>query len=184
MIAYIIIFHLVGVILGAGGAVLSDAMFFSSIRDRKLTKTELRFMRMGSHFVWAGLAILVTTGTIIFSSNPEFYMASTKFLAKVTIVSLIILNGIFIHIWHIPRFRRHAGHHLPSSDEFMRARPYLMVSGALSTTSWIWAFVLGSLSSLPFSYSLIMTAYGANLIFAGVVALLLMNHLIPHHRHT
>ncbi|MBI1833913.1 MAG: hypothetical protein HYR90_03740 [Candidatus Andersenbacteria bacterium] len=120
MIAYIIIFHLVGVILGAGGAVLSDAMFFSSIRDRKLTKTELRFMRMGSHFVWAGLAILVTTGTIIFSSNPEFYMASTKFLAKVTIVSLIIL----------------------------------------------------------------MTAYGANLIFAGVVALLLMNHLIPHHRHT
>jgi len=50
------IFHIFGAIIGAGGAYVSDAMFFASIKDEVISKVELRFMKIGSTFVWVGLS--------------------------------------------------------------------------------------------------------------------------------
>jgi hypothetical protein len=38
---------------------MSDAMFFTSMKDVKIEKMEIRFMRLGSIMVWLGLGILV-----------------------------------------------------------------------------------------------------------------------------
>lgn len=174
----LLIGHLIGVAVGAGGAYTSDMMFFSSAKDGKISKTELRFLQIGSKMVWIGLLILFISGAGLFALDPAGYMASTKFQAKATIVLIIFLNGLVFHFAHLDRIKRHVGEHFPSSDEFMRKRPILLASGAVSFVSWTSALILGKLSGLPFSYSEIMLSY------LGMVAVAVAGSLILFRRAT
>jgi uncharacterized membrane protein len=147
------IFHILGAVIGAGGAYLSDAIFLSSTQDKTINKTEFRFMKLGSIFVWSGLVLLILSGALLFSTNPEGYLASSKFLLKMFIVLIIFINGIFFHIFHFPKIYRHVNHHYPSSDEFMRNKKFLIISGVISITSWTFALVLGVLRSIPITFA-------------------------------
>lgn len=170
------IFHLFGVAIGAGGAYMSDIMFFSSIKDEKISATEMRFLKMASKFVWFGIAVLVLSGIGLFFTDMDAYLESSKFLAKVTIVTIIAINGIVFHGMHLPRIERHVGHHFPSSDEFMRHRPLLLVSGAVSFVSWTSVVILGALRSLPFDYLEILGFYLVIVTVAAFGALFIFKH--------
>jgi len=174
----LIIIHIFGIAAGAGGAFVSDAMFFLSVQDRIFTKVELTFMRLGSRMVWAGLTVLILSGIGLFSLAPEAYLSSSKFLAKITIVVIIIVNGIVFHLSHIPRFHRHAERHFPSSEEFVRHSGLLMASGAISVTSWGSAIILGALRGVPYSYVTIMLAYTVVLSIAVAIALLVRKRVL------
>lgn len=174
----LIMLHLFGVALGAGGAYLSDMMFFSSVKDKVISGTELRFLTIGSRAVWIGLAFLVVSGTGLFLTDIEGYMASSKFLAKMSIVGIIILNGIIFHMSHLPRMKRHTGQHFPSSDEFVRHRPLLAASGAVSLVSWTSALILGGLKMVPYSYGAIMAVYATGVVLAAVVAVIVIRRII------
>lgn len=169
--------HVFGVIIGAGGAFSSDLIFFSSVRDESISRTEARFMRLGSMMVWAGLILIILSGFWIFFHDPDFYLVSSKFLAKMTIVGILTVNGIFFHLIHLPRIHRHVGAHFPSSDEFSRKSVFLMMSGALSMVSWASAIILGSLRTIPYTYFEIMTVYGT-LVFCAVFGALLLRKKI------
>lgn len=153
------ILHIFGAVLGAGGAYLGDAIFFSSVKDKTISKDEFRFMKLSSYFVWAGLILSIISGILLFMTNPDFYLASDKFLIKTLIVGIIFVNGIFFHIFHFPRIYRHISHHYPSSDEFMRKKKFLVISGVISITSWTAAVALGSLRSIPISFSEALITY-------------------------
>ncbi|MDP3900785.1 MAG: hypothetical protein Q8Q38_00365 [bacterium] len=174
------IFHILGVAVGAGGAFLSDAMFFSSVKDERISRTEMRFLFLGGKMVWIGIAILLVSGLFLVFENPQRYLASSKFLAKMTIVAVIILNGAVFHLHHIPRLYRHAGHHFPSSDEFMRKAPFLLGSGVVSVVSWVSALVLGASHKLPYGYFTIMAGYLVILALALVISQLLKKRIIAH----
>lgn len=174
--------HLLGVALGAGGAFVSDFLFASSIKDKSFSRTEIRFLNLGGKIVWLGLITLVISGIGLFSLDPAKYLESSKFLAKMAIVAIITLNGIVFHLSHIPRIIRHAGEHFPSSDEFIRKRHLLLISGAISGTSWISALILGSLRTIPYSFGTIMSIYVVVVSTAILVALLLRQRMLPHHR--
>ncbi|MEX2033131.1 MAG: hypothetical protein WD889_01035 [Candidatus Colwellbacteria bacterium] len=176
------IFHLLGVAFGVGGAFASDSMFLKSLKDLKISKTEMSFLQMGSVMVWLGLVILIISGALLFSLDSERYLNSAKFLAKMTIVGIILLNGLFLHVNLIPRLRRHIEGHLPSSDEFMRKRPYLFTSGAVSLVSWLSALILGALHKAPWSYGEIMGVYLLMLLIAGLVANTIGRRLISRTR--
>lgn len=175
-----VVLHLLGLAIGMGGAIVSDAMFFSSIRDEKVSHTEMRFLRLGGATVWIGLVLIILSGILLFSLNPEQYLASGKFLAKMTIVSIIFFNGILFHVIHIPRLHRHAGHHFPSSDEFMRMAPILIVNGVISSVSWFTAFILGAIGRSPLSYFTIMSSYLFVLIVVATVSLVFKRKIVPH----
>ena len=119
----------------------------------------MRFLHLGGAMVWSGLIVIVLSGIIIFSTDPAYYLESPKFLAKMTIVGIIVANGIVFHLVHIPRLRRHIGAHFPSSDEFIRKSTLLIASGAVSVTSWISALILGSLRYVPYTYPDILLVY-------------------------
>ena len=173
--------HIFGAVIGAGGAYMSDMMFLSTMRDQRISPTELRFLSLGSRMVWGGLALLTLSGIGLFSTDPVGYLYSTKFIAKMSIVLIIILNGLIFYRIHHPRMERHENEHLPSSDEFRRTRVWLLISGAISVTSWSVALVLGVLRGLSFTYLQIIGVYGALLIIACVGALTLRNYVIPLH---
>ncbi len=155
----LIIGHLLGVALGAGGAYMSDFIFLSSIKDRYFTKREIEFMTLGSRVVWAGVALLVLSGAGLFSLSPDYYLASSRFLAKMTIVLIIILNGVVFHYLHFPHIRRHSEQYLHREHLFHRKSIPLFVSGAISGVSWTSALILGALRTVPASYLTIMGVY-------------------------
>lgn len=165
------IIHLFGVAIGAGGAFMSDAMFFSAVKDGKFSATEIRFLKLGSQMVWMGVVLLLISGALLFSLDPDHYLNSTKFLAKMTVVGVILINGAFFHLVHIPRITRHTGEYFTSSDEFVRTSPILFASGAVSFVSWSSAIVLGVLHQIPYGYGEIMLAY--SLILAVAIGLAL-----------
>jgi len=154
--------HIFGAVRGVGGAYISDAIFCSSVKDRIISKVELRFMKIGSVFVWSGLILLIISGALLFSTNPAGYLESSKFLIKMLIVFVIFVNGIVFHILHLPLIHRHAGQHYPSSDEFTRKKKLLVASGVVSVTSWTLALILGVLRMIPIDF---WTALWAYLVF-------------------
>ena len=172
------ILHVFGAVLGAGGAYLSDAMFFASIKDEIISKVELRFLKIGSAFVWIGLALLFISGLLLFSTNPAGYLESSKFMIKMFIVFVIFINGLVFHFTHLPRLHRHADHHLPSSDEFTRKAKLLIASGVVSVTSWTFALILGSLRMIPIDFTTALIGYLVFEIFAVAIALAISKRLL------
>ncbi len=177
---FLVFVHILGAVVGMGGAIMSDLIFLLSIRDEKVSHTEMRFLRLGGRVVWVGLGIIVISGALLFFEHPDRYLESSKFLAKMTIVGILIINGIFFHAVHIPRLHRHIGVHFPSSDEFMRAVPLLLISGTVSVVSWGSALLLGVSRRLSYTYPEIMGVYVLVLLCAIIVALFLRKKIIPH----
>jgi uncharacterized membrane protein len=173
------IFHLLGVAIGAGGAYMSDAIFFSSIKDREINDTELRFIKIGSRMVWAGLILLIISGALLFfNGSPEAYLHSSKFVAKMTIVAILTLNGIFFHTVHIRRLLSHRNELLVWPNSFIKESRWLYPSGAISMVSWTSAIVLGAFRSVPWSYTTIMLVYCGIVLFAIIVSFIMRSHFL------
>lgn len=167
------IFHLLGVTVGAGAAFTTDAMFFSAFRDMKIDKTEFRLVKVGSTMVWIGILMLLVSGYLLFSLNPERYMASSKFLVKMTVVGIIVVNGLILHTKVMPFLSKYIGKSLKKDSEFLSRRGLLMTSGAISATSWITALILGALRGVPMSYFALFGLYFGAVAFGVLVANLL-----------
>ncbi len=165
------IIHLFGVALGAGGAFVSDGMFMYAIRDKKLSHTEIGFLKLASIFVWVGLLVLIISGYLLFSLDPEKFLASSKFLVKMTIIGVLIVNGIIFHLMHMPAFMKYANTHMHMSAGYRKASYYIYASGAISIVSWSLALVLGALRSISVGYWQAMLAYGLIIVCAVAASL-------------
>jgi hypothetical protein len=170
--------HIFGAILGAGGAFVSDAMFFSAVRDGRIDKHELRFMKLGGKLVWVGLALLLISGALLVSTDPEKYLSSQKFLVKLSIVALIVINGVIFHSIHLPNIHQHLGLKLGDSATFIKKSSFLMISGAISSVSWTATIILGMLKTVPYSYPQILSVYLLALAVAMSTALLLKKRIL------
>jgi hypothetical protein len=175
----LLVLHVFGAVIGAGGAFVSDGMFMTSIRDGRMSRTELRFLLLGSRYVWAGLFLLILSGIGMFALAPAAYLASGKFLAKMTIVAVLTINGILFHRLHIPVLRGALDEPLQSSAVFMRRAPFIFISGAVSMVSWASALVLGMLKGVPYGYATILSVYAVALLVAICAALGMKHMMFP-----
>jgi hypothetical protein len=151
--------HVLGAVIGVGGAYMSDIMFFSSVKNRIINRSEMRFLKIGSNFVWLGLFILILSGILLFFTNPERYIDSSKFLIKMFIVLIIFLNGLVFHFMHLPLLKRHVGMKYDLSKEFIKKKNLLIVSGVVSVSSWTFALILGSMRSIPIDFTSALVIY-------------------------
>lgn len=167
-----IILHLIGVILGAGGAYVSGFLFLQIIKDRNIEKSEVDIVRTTSNIVSAGIVILVISGALLFALDVPGYLASTKFLAKMSVVAIIIINGIFYHFYHFPKL-------VQAQTKVFKVREHtsIFISGAVSLVSWTVALILGSLHAVPYSYLMIMLFYVGLLILGVISSLALQRYL-------
>ena len=153
-----LIAHLIGIALGAGGAYMSDVLFF---HDRSIPT-----LKLASRVVWIGLAIIVLSGIGLFSLNAAGYLHSAKFLLKMTVVLVIAINGYVFHRVHMPKLEQ---------GIFTRG---LAVSGAISITSWTLAIILGALSHISVSYLFGLGLYVLLLLCASLGAVLMYPRLV------
>jgi uncharacterized membrane protein len=164
--------HLLGVALGLGAATVSDLFFFRFLKDYKISHFEASVLRSLSDVIWFGLGLLVLTGLGLFLTAPDAYLASAKFITKMIIVGVIIVNGAFLNLYITPlltaiSFQKKHKHH---DGELGRIRHHAFAMGAISAVSWYSAFVLGMFRSIPFTVYQALALYLAALVFGIVVS--------------
>jgi len=167
-----LILHVFGAIFGAGAAFMGDAIFLKTVKSGVIGSKEFGFMKLSSKMVWVGVFILVVSGILLFYTNPALYLGSSKFLVKVTIVAIIIINGVIFHLVHIPHLKNHLDIRFNESVTFTKNLSFLVLSGAISMVSWVSTVILGMLKKVPYSYFEILSFYLVLVVFAITVAIL------------
>lgn len=162
--------HVVAVVFGMGAALVSDVLFSFFSRDKRLNRTEISILSVLAKIVTISLLVIALTGVMIFFSDSAKYLASTKFMAKMSILGILVINGYILHRYIWP-------HLLNKSFFFAKrerfARVAAFICGAVSVVSWLSVCVLGVLDGLPYAYSVIMALYIGILLCAAAVAVLI-----------
>lgn len=145
--------HLIGLIMGLGGATLLDLTIFRYGVLSPISAYTIHQMKMLSNIVTAGLATLWATGigliVIGMASKPE-YITNPKLWAKVMIVALLTANGALIHARVMPYVERSINKNL---FEHISNRHAALLTGvgAISFCSWFAPFILGKASELNYT---------------------------------
>lgn len=167
----ILILHVLGVILGVGGATLTDIFFFRFLKDLRISHAESEVLHTISQVIWFATGLLVLTGLALFMPESERLLQSSKFLAKVVIVAILIANGAALHYLVSPQLVRISFgiRHTHEEGELHRLRKLAYALGAVSIISWYTVFILGMVSSLPVSAGLILAVYLVALVIGIAV---------------
>lgn len=175
--AVFVIMHVFSVISGMGSALVSDVLFNIYIKDKKINITENHTLEILSKIIWVSLIGVVISGLAIFFSDTAKYMASHKFILKMLIVGIIIINGLlFAFITH-GSLRKINFRDTNIQYKYVRIRKLSFAFGSISIISWFCAFILGSIRSIPVSLSQGIQIYFL-LIFFGIIFSQILDILI------
>jgi len=85
--------HVLAVVIGMGAALSADLLFHFFSKDKHFSFVELRTLGILSKTVWYSIIIIIVSGIFLFLSDTEKYLDSSKFLAKMTIMGILLING-------------------------------------------------------------------------------------------
>lgn len=160
-----LIAHGIGFILGVGAATVSDIFFFKFLKDFKITEEEKKTFETLSNIIWTGLAVLIVSGLMLYLPAQARLEESSKFLLKIIVVGMILLNGIVLNLYVSPRLRQ------LSFDGGKPATHYRRIAfalGGISIVSWYSAFLLGSLRNISLSLQTGVVLY-VGILFITIV---------------
>ncbi len=168
--ALFLVFHVLSVVMGMGSALTSDLLFNFYSHNKTLNETERKTLRFLSTAVWVSLIVIILSGFAIFFSDPYKYEHSQKFISKMIIMVVLLVNGLFLHKVVSPHFDDRG------LLKFKSKRPIRRIAfacGAVSLISWTTVCVLGTLKSIPYTFVQFIIGY---LIFTicGMVAAVLI----------
>ena len=171
------ILHVFSVIVGMGTALVSDVLFNNYIRDGRIQKGENRTLSTLSTIVWASLGCIVVSGVFLFLSDPLMYASSVKFLVKMTIVGVVIINGYVFHRLIHPSLQKIDFIDTNVRHKYVRLRKLAFACGAVSLISWMLAFVLGMLGHIPLSYLEAIVGY-VGILFGGILFAQIVEYML------
>ncbi len=153
--------HLLGFGLGIGAATSSDVFFGRFLKNYRLSPRESHILHYFSQIIWFALGIIVISGLALYLPYAEHLNDSGKFLAKMTVVGVLVTNGVLLSIYLQPKLSEifFGGHSERDPRSILRLRRLAFAGGAISATSWYSAFVLGAARSIPWSYETIVGIY-------------------------
>lgn len=149
---FLITIHVIGTVLGVGGATFAEIFYLKAIKDGEIDPVEGSFLGTTYTVLRVGLVIIVLSGfgLLVLSSltGLEEHLYDPKLWAKISIVVIILINAILISMRKIP----------------------MWLGSSLSFTSWYTALILGMWRGIPYSYLEIMFGYIiAVFIMAGIL---------------
>ena len=174
-----VIIHVLSVIVGMGAALISDILFNIYIHNKKKKKNENQTLQILSDIVWVSLCFIVASGIALFLSDPMTYGYSVKFLVKMTIVGVIIINGyLFWHLIH-PSLEKINFTDTNIHHKYVKLRKLSFVLGAVSLFSWLSAFVLGMLGNISLTYLEAIAGY-ILICFGGILFSQVVEYRMTH----
>lgn len=126
--------HIVGTILGFGGAIASAVVMLRLKTDEQRLHRG-RIARRISPITWCGFILLIITGVIL-SFNFEFRY-TVLFGVKHILTAVLLVDALFIHFRYFPRYFRQIG-----TPEFGKTYATMRNIGILSVTCWIVILVI------------------------------------------
>lgn len=141
--------HVVGTILGVGGATIAEFQITRALRDRKVNDDERALMHVNYAMIRVGMAVLLVSVVAMFwyhlSKGNDYILTSEKLWIKDLMLVAIFANAIALHKKWLP----------------------LWLGASISFTSWWGATLLGLAGRLPHSFEFYLATY----VFAiGAVA--------------
>lgn len=174
-----LVLHLFAVGIGFGGALLSDYMFMKFFDDKAIDTREAETLDILSSVVWAGLILFIVSGVGLVLRAPDVYLQSDKFQVKMVVVSVIIVNGILLHLVVKPHLE-HMGLSskvIEGHKKLVWVRALAYVCGGISISSWTTAMLLGAARNVTFSFETMLAVYIAAVMLAvaGSLSYMLMH---------
>lgn len=176
-LTFLKIMHLIGLMAGFGGALYTDYLMITRGIFRPLRRNTINEIKRLSHFVTFGLLLLWASGAAlaleIINTNPEF-LNNDKFWAKILIVSILTLNGFFIHFYVLKEAQKSLNKRL-LIDSRLHVVVILAMCGSISFISWVTPFILGKAPEfsyiVPFEFIVTIWVIAILTSIAGVLAL-------------
>jgi uncharacterized membrane protein len=156
-----VIVHNIGFILGLGSVTLTDVFFFRFLKDNSITSEEKEVMDTLTNVIWVGLLVLLISGIALYMPGREYLAVSSKFLLKLTVVGVIVTNGILLNMIVAPHMRRLS---FEGNIPARRFRRVAFALGGVSFVSWYLAFLLGSLRKVDIDLHTALIGYGVLLV--------------------
>jgi hypothetical protein len=159
--------HFIGLVLGLGAATLLDLIILRFLVARTVSAEHCQIVEFSSKVVTVGLALLWITGfgfLLHYGLFDPAKLGNQKIWAKMVIVGILTLNGVFIHRSILPLVQANIGRGLFEGLSG-RQRTLLLSSGVVSGTSWYVPLLLGGIPQLNFVVPawIILAAYGVML---------------------
>ncbi|MDQ3192076.1 MAG: hypothetical protein M3Q58_10820 [Bacteroidota bacterium] len=149
---YNLTIHLFGLVLGLGGTLVVDIMFTHFLRNYRISARESVIMHLISQMIILGLILLLISGLTLVLPFHDTFLNSSRFLMKMTVVLVIILNGIALNLYLTPQLKKISlieGE--KGREENLKRISFAL--GGISIVSWLSAFLLAMLKetfTLPY----------------------------------
>ena len=168
------IFHFIGLSLGMGAATLLDLMIFRFFLGKVMTEQSLEVFEFLADLVSVGLKLLWVTGLgflLFYWLHDPVKLGNEKVWAKIVIVTILTVNGVFIHRTVIPFIRGQVGYRMLEGVA-LRRKMLFVTTGIISFTSWYGPLVIANLPQLNFQVPMvqILVVYGLVLLLILTVA--------------
>ncbi|MFQ1700694.1 hypothetical protein ACJ5NV_08865 [Loktanella agnita] len=177
------IFHFIGLAMGLGAATLLDMMILRFFLGRDITSQNVELFIFFADLVAVGLKMLWITGfgfLLYYWAYEPVKLGNEKVWAKMTIVAILSINGVFLHKAVIPFLAQQIGqtmlHGLP-----LHKRMLFITAGMISFVSWYAPLVIANLPHLNFQVPMIqiLGVYAITLIGVLSVAYIgLLGHFV------
>ena len=146
----LILGHIVGTILGVGGATIAEVQIVKALKDGKVDTSERELMHANYFLIRVGTALIVLSGIAlvwwwVVAGGSNWPLTSPKVWVKEIITVAIIINAVALSRRWVP----------------------LWLGSAISFTSWWAATVLGVWKHVPYSFWTILAGY---VVAIGLVA--------------
>ena len=147
----IVMGHVIGTILGTGGATIAELQIVRALRDKKISADESALMHVNYSMIRVGMGMILISVIAMFwyfaEQGNDFLFTSDKFLIKDLMLVMIILNAIALHKRWTP----------------------LWLGASTSFVSWWGATLLGLAGQLPYSFTTYLIGYVVAIFaFAGI----------------
>lgn len=172
-----VFFHALAAAVGVGATTVTDVLFFKFLKDYKISKREKGIMDTMSNIIWIALGLLIITGIGLYLPRSLDLAESSKFLVKVVVVAIVILNGFVLNFVVSPKITK-ITFKKETPRNISRLRKIAFMTGAISISSWYIVFLLGSLRSIPLSFKSGILVYLSILTFAIVTSLVFQRNLV------
>ncbi|MBY6055562.1 hypothetical protein [Leisingera daeponensis] len=164
--------HFIGLAAGLGSATLLDLLLLRFFLRGEVTAERVAVFEFASKVVDAGLKLLWLTGfgfLLHYALADPVKLENPKVHAKLLVVAVLTLNGLFIHAVVLPHLRRQTGRPL---FQGMGAgqRTLFAASGAVSAVSWYMPVALGAFPQLNFTLPAAQILTGYLLLIAAMTA--------------
>ena len=158
----LILGHIVGTVLGVGGATFAEVHLIRALRDGVMSADESSIMQTTYTIIRIGFFILILSGfgflLLARLEDQATWFYSIKLWAKLGIVGIIGVNAALLQLRWIP----------------------LLWGSAISLVSWYTALVLGVLGRGEYSFFWIYVVYASAIVVVYFILRTIHARYVPH----